>query len=186
MLETEPDRAFLLLPTSPVLRGAVWEFAGISPSTVVESTVGEDEHEDGIAEGDYVQWESQGVLQFPVPRRVTGFSDDGEWAFVEGSNAGVLVSELTVADPPVPLAEQSGEKLKSALKVPPANPRYVPPPPPVDTRQDVFSIGEGAVTVQWPATLSAESFEDVSAWLDILKRKIGRSVSKSGTPEGDA
>ena len=43
-------------------------------------------------------------------------------------------------------------------------------------RQDVFSLGEGPVTIQWPASLSPESFQDLSAWLDILKRKIGRSV----------
>lgn len=43
-------------------------------------------------------------------------------------------------------------------------------------RQDVFSLNEGPVTIQWPASLSPESFEDVSAWLDILKRKIGREV----------
>jgi hypothetical protein len=43
-------------------------------------------------------------------------------------------------------------------------------------RQDLFSLSEGTVSIQWPASLSAESFEDLSAWLDILKRKIGRSV----------
>jgi hypothetical protein len=48
--------------------------------------------------------------------------------------------------------------------------------PSAGTRQDVFSLAEGPVTIQWPATLSADSFEDFSAWLDILKRKIGRSV----------
>jgi hypothetical protein len=44
-------------------------------------------------------------------------------------------------------------------------------------RQDVFSLVEGPVTIQWPAVLSAASFEDLSAWLDILKRKIGRSIA---------
>jgi hypothetical protein len=48
--------------------------------------------------------------------------------------------------------------------------------PPSGYRQDVFSLNEGPVTIQWPATLSPESFEDVGDWLEILKRKIGRSV----------
>jgi hypothetical protein len=45
--------------------------------------------------------------------------------------------------------------------------------------QDVFSLTEGPVTIQWPASLSAESYEDFSGWLDLLKRKIGRSVVRS-------
>lgn len=45
------------------------------------------------------------------------------------------------------------------------------------TRQDVFSLNEGNVSIQWPASLSPESYEDLAAWLDILKRKIGRSVA---------
>jgi hypothetical protein len=48
-------------------------------------------------------------------------------------------------------------------------------------RQDVFSLAEGAVTIQWPSSLSRESYEDLGAWLDILKRKIGRSVNSTGT-----
>jgi hypothetical protein len=43
-------------------------------------------------------------------------------------------------------------------------------------RQDIFSLAEGTVTIQWPAALSAESFQDLADWLDIVKRKIGRSV----------
>jgi len=30
--------------------------------------------------GSYVQWESQGVLQFAEPKKIKGFSEDGEWA----------------------------------------------------------------------------------------------------------
>jgi hypothetical protein len=35
--------------------------------------------------------------------------------------------------------------------------------------------------IQWPADLSAESFEDFSAWLDIVKRKIGRSLKRENS-----
>jgi hypothetical protein len=65
---------------------------------------------------DWVQWESQGVKQFPTPRRVRAVMEkDGEWwALVDGSDTGVPVKELTVvtedgmplhADPEVPAAE---------------------------------------------------------------------------------
>lgn len=45
-----------------------------------------------------------------------------------------------------------------------------------EIKQDVFTLNEGDVVVQRPATLSAESFEDLSAWWEIMLRKIGRSV----------
>jgi hypothetical protein len=53
------------------------------------------------------------------------------------------------------------------------------------TRQDVFSLTEGPVTIQWPATLSPESYEDLGDWLDIVKRKIGRSVVNKPVNFGD-
>jgi hypothetical protein len=60
--------------------------------------------------------------------------------------------------------------------------RLIPANPSAGVRQDVFSLTEGPVTIQWPATLSPESFQDLADWLDIVKRKIGRSV-KSETTE---
>lgn len=51
---------------------------------------------------------------------------------------------------------------------------------PINYRQDVFSLTEGPVTIQWPGEISAESYSDLGDWLDILKRKIGRSVKESG------
>jgi hypothetical protein len=44
--------------------------------------------------GSIVNWESQGVLQFEKPTAVKGFSEDGEYAFVEGTNTGIPVKEL--------------------------------------------------------------------------------------------
>lgn len=52
-------------------------------------------------------------------------------------------------------------------------------------RQDVFSLAEGPVTIQWPATLSPESLEDFNDWLDILKRKVGRSVGVPANAKTD-
>jgi hypothetical protein len=46
-------------------------------------------------------------------------------------------------------------------------------------RQDVFSIEEGSVTIEWPAVLSQESLSDIEEWLTIIKRKISRSVPKA-------
>lgn len=49
--------------------------------------------------GDYVQWTSAGVDQFPQPKKVVAFLGDG-YAQVFGHSAGLPVSELTVVDAP--------------------------------------------------------------------------------------
>ena len=43
-------------------------------------------------------------------------------------------------------------------------------------REDVFSLTEGKVTIQWPTPLSAESITDLKDWLKIVERKIARST----------
>ncbi|MFZ1388455.1 MAG: hypothetical protein WBP46_16500 [Thiolinea sp.] len=45
------------------------------------------------------------------------------------------------------------------------------------TRQDVFSLDEGSVVLQWPEKMSQESYEDFEAWIQIQLRKIKRSIS---------
>lgn len=65
-----------------------------------------------------------------------------------------------------------------------------PPPPPNDAKgkariertkkvgmkEDVFSLKEGDVVLQWPEHLSPESYEDLEAWTEIILRKIKRNV----------
>lgn len=48
--------------------------------------------------GDWVQWESQGMLIFPKPMQVARFSADGEFAFFDGSDAGVPTKQLIPAE----------------------------------------------------------------------------------------
>lgn len=50
--------------------------------------------------GDFVQWVSGGVVQFAEPKRVRAISDDGDWAFVEGSMTGIAMAELETLAPP--------------------------------------------------------------------------------------
>lgn len=74
---------------------------GVSDSQVLESKEKDLEDEGSqFKVGDFVQWESQGVLQFQEPRRIREISDDGAWAFVEGSNTGVPMSQLSVVEQP--------------------------------------------------------------------------------------
>lgn len=118
--------------------------------------------------GDSVQWESKGVLQLPRPRRIRALSDDGVWAFIEGSETGLPVKELAL----VTTTTSDPKETQKPVVKPPTLPEQQ------SQRQDVFSLPEGPVTLIWPAGLSKESNEELSSWLDIIKRKIGRSADK--------
>ncbi len=53
------------------------------------------------------------------------------------------------------------------------------------SKQDVFSLPEGDVTLQWPERLSQESYEDVEAWTKLILRKIKRSIDAGEQPQND-
>src|ERR1700721_768216 len=51
--------------------------------------------------GDYVQWTSDGVDQFKPARKVRQIQDQHAW--VDGSQTGIPISEVTVAETPAPI-----------------------------------------------------------------------------------
>lgn len=126
--------------------------------------------------GDFVQWESQGVMQFVEPRRVAGFSDDGLWAFIEGEKTGVAVSELSVkkiaaavnavAPPPAPLAV--------AASVAPAA---------AGIKTETFALECGEIMVRFPSRMTADDLENVKEWMRILERKFTKSAHSDESPK---
>jgi hypothetical protein len=52
--------------------------------------------------------------------------------------------------------------------------------PKVGMKEDVFSLKEGDAVLQWPAQISAESYQDLEDWTKLLLRKIKRSVVEQG------
>jgi hypothetical protein len=50
------------------------------------------------------------------------------------------------------------------------------PQMPSGTKEDVFNLGEGPVVLQYPETMSPESFEDFESWLKLVIRKAKRGV----------
>jgi hypothetical protein len=112
---------------------AFWEQAGATKSNSsigvkgADSKVPEDEKPTygGAKVGDFIQWESNGALQFEKPQRVRGLTDDGEWAFVEGSETGLPMSEVIVqergtsvgrAPPVLPLESITGATEKGEIE----------------------------------------------------------------------
>lgn len=68
----------------------------------------------GAEVGDYIQWESQGVLQLKQPQRVRAISDDGDWLFIDGSTTGIPMNEVVVV--------QAGVSASSSVRQPPEMP----------------------------------------------------------------
>jgi hypothetical protein len=50
-------------------------------------------------------------------------------------------------------------------------------PPTIAMQEDIYSLPEGRVVIQWPSTMSAESIKDVKDWLKLVERKIARSLA---------
>ena len=49
--------------------------------------------------------------------------------------------------------------------------------------QDTFTLDEGQVVLQWPADISAESYDDLQAWLDLITRRMKRTVTTGANGE---
>ena len=56
-----------------------------------------------IEVGSWIQWKSQGVFQFEIPKKVVGVSDHpdlGCYVFVEGTPTGISIEEVEEVPPP--------------------------------------------------------------------------------------
>jgi hypothetical protein len=77
------------------------EFAGLSDLKMVESKQSQGKNSGRAVLpqiGSLVQWESGGQIQFTEPKRVRGLTEDGLWAFVDGSDTGLPIKELIVVN----------------------------------------------------------------------------------------
>lgn len=128
------------------------EFAKLTPGAYTPT----DDKPPTVAVGDYIQWESQGVLQFEAPRKVTVVSPDGQFVQVEGSSTGIPMEQVTKVEP------QQGSKDIPAFKPFPGMAR------------EVFSLGDGEAVLQWPTSLTADGLEDLEAWLALVVKKLKR------------
>ena len=117
-----------------------------------------------IKPGDFVQWVSQEMEQFPEPKRVVKIDDKEGVPFVivEGSGTGIPIEQAVVMETQ---ATESGKKVNQIQN------RNQP-----DLMVDRFTMTEGVAIFQWPERLSQESYDDLEAWLQIELRKVKRSI----------
>jgi hypothetical protein len=123
--------------------------------------------------GDYVQWESRGVLQMPEGKRIRGFSEDGKWAFLEGSDTGVPVSEL-IAEVPPARREQELHKLPTGTQKPPRSSEQQPAgtiSTPVGKDEDRVVFAH----VRFDAEIRKEFVASLKKYLEYLETTLGPS-----------
>lgn len=155
-------------------------FSGGTMGSAVEAE-GSDSDDSPVTIGSYVQWVNQGVAQFPAPRKVQGLSPNGDYAFVEGTNTGIPLGELSLQEPPTPAGSTAGNPPQNPFAKPSATGDN-PPSPAKGTKQAILPTDSGLVKVEWPDRLTPDDFEDIKAWLEILERKIGRSAEPDKKP----
>ena len=149
---------------------ATLEFAGLSDFSTLGSKDKVDEGKKKPQIGDWIQWEHNGILGLPQPKKLVGFSEDGLFGFVEGSSTGLPVNEIIPAEPPEPSVFRLpsfdlGQKAQREREGRQG----------VKMRQDVSSLPEGDAVIHWPTPLSEASIKELEDWLDFVKRKIKRS-----------
>jgi hypothetical protein len=104
-----------------------------------------------------------GVVQFHEPKRIRFLTADGRFAMLDGSDTRLPVAELILQAKPDALNNTLSKK--------------------AIMREDIFSLTEGQVKIQWPTPLSKESIQDLKDWLNIVERKIARSVAAPETSD---
>ena len=77
----------------------------------------------------------------------------------------------------------SAALFRQILQAPKAQESHVAPTARPRMNQDTFTLDEGQVVLQWPADISAESYDDLKAWLDLITRRMKRTVTTGATGE---
>ena len=70
--------------------------------------------------------------------------------------------------------DDSGEEGSNERQ--PHYPQVKPPPKKPGMKQDIFTLDEGQVVLQWPAKLSQDSYEDFEGWINLILRRAKRSI----------
>lgn len=155
-------------------------FAGLLDDVVLgKNENGILESQDSFKPDDWVQWESQGVLRMPAAKKLTHYSPDGKFAFVEGEPTGIPAGELIAAEPP-----ETNELLKpqNIFTVPAIKPSALEG---MKMHNDVIASGGITLQIQWPIELSQEAYDDLIDYLAILQKRAKRAIKPKENTESE-
>lgn len=150
-------------------------YAGFyQPSTGVDKPLdedhnGEDKQPPQIKVGDKVQVSVGGVDMYADGATVLGFTSDGSFVFIDKSDSGAKLEEVTLIE-----AVEAPEIDRPAKPVGLGS--VADESPPKGHRKAVFPLDEGDVSLTFPEGLSAEALADLGSYLDIFLKKEQRKA----------
>ncbi len=134
---------------------------------------------DSFKVGDYVQWESQGVLRMPEARKLTHYSPEGDYGFVDGYATGIPVKELIAGEVP-----EAKAHAPSNVIIPAISKSVTITAGELKMQVDTFALSDGiTVQFQWPTEITQDAFEDFVYQLEGLKKRVQRAVRKEASPQ---
>jgi hypothetical protein len=130
-----------------------------------------------VVVGSKIQWNSQGVDQFPGGGTVLAVSDDGQWVFTDQGASAVQISEVIIVEQTAPLAGQTPPPapahvlatLAAAGAATVGETKLAP-----DTLEEKFNTDEGVVIIRFPEKLSPASVTDLADFFDLFIKKAKR------------
>lgn len=126
----------------------------------------------GARVGDWIDYESHGVIANPEPMRVRAITDDGEWVFVDDSETGLEMDQVIVR-------EQEGvAKERPNLPLPKKEETADVKP---GSRRAVFPLDEGDVALIFPEGITADGLQQLGAYLDIFLKKEVKNKQGNGS-----
>jgi hypothetical protein len=139
---------------------------------LLEEGEGSEVNKDRFKVGSWVQWERPGgILGLPEAKRITGFSPNRDFIFVEDTGGtGIPLDEAIASEPPenfTDLSSQGGAFLatitaKGITKM----------------QTDVITIGGNSITIQiqWPTEITQDAYDDLVDYLGIFTKRAKRAI----------
>lgn len=146
-------------------------FAGLLDDPITVPTVSTNGTKQLLQIGDYVQWESNGILRLPEPKKLIRIEDG--FGFLDGSSTGIPVGELIWEEAPCVL----GDSLPPPQTLAQPQFAHAAQQAPSKMQVETFALPEGVTgQLQWPSELSQDAFDDFVYQVEGLKRRVARAV----------
>lgn len=137
--------------------------------------------------GDWVQWTSQGVAQFPTPRQVIGIDEQDGEHFVrirgdDGSEGWVPMNQVTIESPPT--TSEPPRQRQSRFAPPVISASMPPERTPPGVREFSFPLIDGVATLRIPHPMGDANYNLLVAVLNATKAALTGAAApdKSSRP----
>lgn len=137
----------------------------------------------------WTHWEGQLPSDDTIRTYLTlnkGFNEASVQGFITDFKKTISFAKLTPADTMSqagggPDDEEEGEE-DDPVEQPRQHRRR---PMQAGMKEDTYTLGDGQVVIQWPDSIAPEEYEDLETWLQLMIRKVKRSVREDEPPGDD-